>query len=327
VERELERELERGRCSDVSAGAFDMLVAGHPSLDIMFSGLQQWPELGRDVDAAGAGVCAGTSFNTPAAANRLGLRVGYISMIGDDVWSRLVREEFDAEQLPTDFLRMVDRPLPFVSVALNFGSDRGFVTYEGSTPDDERELERFAVEVVSSTPARHLHAYAGEEPSELGTIAHERGMTVSMDAWGGPWWDGPAPKEDLLPRADVFLANEPEALAITGEADPDAALACMAELCACVVIKRGAQGAIGATGGEVSRVAAEPANVVDTTGAGDCFNAGFLRGWLAGLGLEESLTLGNICGGKAVEAFGGYRGCPREAELRTLAGARGIALP
>ena len=57
----------------------------------MFSGLPQWPELGRDLDAGGLGVCAGASFNTPAAANRLGLRVGYIALIGNDLWSRLIR--------------------------------------------------------------------------------------------------------------------------------------------------------------------------------------------------------------------------------------------
>ena len=54
---------------------FDLLGVGHPSVDLMFSGLDTWPELGRDIDAGGLGVSAGTSFNTPAAANRLGLRV------------------------------------------------------------------------------------------------------------------------------------------------------------------------------------------------------------------------------------------------------------
>jgi sugar/nucleoside kinase (ribokinase family) len=65
----------------------------------------------------------------------------------------------------------------------------------------------------------------------------------------------------------------------------------------------------------------------DTTGAGDCFNAGFLAGWLGGLPLEQSLTLGVICGSRAIGDVGGYRGCPQEAELRVIAAARGIVLP
>ena len=94
-----------------------------------------------------------------------------------------------------------------------------------------------------------------------------------------------------------------------------------------MVVKRGAAGAIGLADGLMRAVPADQVTVVDTTGAGDCFNAGFLAGWLGGLPLEESLMLGVICGSRATEDHGGYRGCPREPELRTIAAARGIALP
>src|SRR5205085_12558269 len=117
------------------------------------------------------------------------------------------------------------------------------------------------------------------------------------------------------------------ALAMTGAPDAGRAMAQMAELCPCVVIKLGARGAMGTADGDVVRAQAEPAQVVDTTGAGDCFNAGFLAGWLAKLPLAECLTLGNICGARSVESFGGYQGCPREQEFRELARARGIELP
>lgn len=310
-----------------TAPAFDLLVTGRPSVDVMFSGLSEWPELGKDIDATGLGVCAGTSFNTPAAANRLGLRVGYISMIGNDIWSRIVREEFEAEGLPTDFLMVADRPMPSVSVALNLDGDRGFVSYGAATDEDDEELHRHALEVIAGTAARHFHGYAGEEPSELTAIARERGMTVSLDAWGGSWWESTAPLEDVLSGADVLLANEAEALAMTGQEDVHLALATLVELCPCVVIKRGARGAMAVAGGEAREVTPEPVEVVDTTGAGDCFNAGFLYGWLARIPLQHSLALGNICGARAVETFGGYRGCPREAELRTIAASRGMALP
>ncbi|HEY5275060.1 MAG TPA: carbohydrate kinase family protein [Coriobacteriia bacterium] len=307
--------------------AFDLLVVGRPSVDIMFSGLPEWPVLGKDIDAEALGVCAGTSFNTPAAANRLGLRVGYISMIGNDSWSRLVREEFEAEALPTDFLRIVDRPLPFISVALNFDRDRGFVSYEDAGPEDDEELARYAREVIATTPARHYHGYAGEEPSELSTLARKRGMSVSLDAGGGPWWESPAPLEEMLAVADVLFANEPEALAMTGATNVRGAADVLAGLCPCVVVKRGAGGAMAIANGEFVERSGEPAKVLDTTGAGDCFNAGFLVGWLAGLPLEADLTLGNLCGARAVEAFGGYRGCPCEDDLLALAESKGIRLP
>ena len=92
-------------------------------------------------------------------------------------------------------------------------------------------------------------------------------------------------------------------------------------------MRRGADGAIGLSGGQVRAVPADPVIIRDATGAGDCFNAGFLAGWLGGLPLEDSLTLGVICGSRAIADIGGYRGCPREAELRAIAAARGITLP
>jgi sugar/nucleoside kinase (ribokinase family) len=114
---------------------------------------------------------------------------------------------------------------------------------------------------------------------------------------------------------------------MTGQDDPRQALERLAELCGCAVIKRGGEGALGMADDVFASVAADPVEVVDTTGAGDSFNAGFLAGWLAGLPLAASLTLGVICGSGAVRDYGGYRGCPREDELRAIAAARGVVLP
>jgi len=306
--------------------SFDLMVAGQPTLDVIFSGLPEWPALGKDIESGQLGVCAGTSFNTPAAANRIGMRVAYVATLGDDPWSRLIRQEFAAEGLATDFLEMEDRPLPAISVALNFDGDRGFVTHWGSDDTYDADLGARALDVVQRIDARHLHAYADETP-ELEVAARRRGMTVSVDAWGGPWWSSSRPLAETLAHADVLFANEAEAAAMTGEADPWRALERAAEYCDCVVIKRGADGAIGLAGGQVRAVPADRAIIRDTTGAGDCFNAGFLAGWLGELPLEESLTLGVICGSRAIGDIGGYRGCPREADFRAIAAARGITLP
>jgi sugar/nucleoside kinase (ribokinase family) len=308
------------------SASFDLLVAGRPSVDVMFSGLHEWPALGEDIECDGLGVCAGTSFNTPAAANRLGLRVAYVATVGTDAMSGMIRDEFDVEGLPTDFLAVEDRPLPAASVALNLASERGFVTCWG--PDDgyDAQLGERARQIATTVEAGHLHAYVDEMP-ELQAIARRRGMTVSLDAWGGPAWSSSRPLADVLAGADVLFANETEIAAMTGDEDPERALDRLAELCGCVVMKRGAAGALALAGGQMRAVPADPVTIVDTTGAGDSFNAGFLLGWLGGLALEESLTLGVICGSRAVGDYGGYRGCPREPELRQIAASRGVTLP
>jgi sugar/nucleoside kinase (ribokinase family) len=306
--------------------AYDLLVAGRPSVDVMFSALHEWPALGKDVDADGIGICAGTAFNTPAAANRLGLRVAFVATIGNDAWSQMIHDEFEAERLPTVFLSIEDRPLPGVSVALNRDGDRGFVTHWGSDEEYGSELAARALDVALSVDARHLHSYVNEAPP-LEAVARERGMTVSLDSWGGPWWSSERPLGEVLEHADVLFANEREALAMSGASTTEEALERLADHVSCVAIKRGPDGAIASAGGAVVTVPSERVDVVDTTGAGDCFNAGFLLGWLGGLELEASVTLGVLCGERAVADYGGYRGCPRGPELRELAAARGVSVP
>jgi sugar/nucleoside kinase (ribokinase family) len=306
--------------------AYDLFVAGRPSVDVMFAGLEQWPELGNDIDADALGVCAGTSFNTPAAANRIGLRVAYVAEIGNDVWSRMIREEFEAEGLSTEFLVAEDRPLPAVSVAFNMEGDRGFVSHWGGGAAVDDRIDERALALIGSVDARHLHAQIDDTPA-LEAAARGRGMSVSVDAFDGASWASARPVDALLRDVDVLLANEAEACAMAGTRDPDAALERLAGHCECVVIRRGARGAVGIAGGDVREVPTDPVEVIDTTGAGDCFNAGFLAGWLSGLPIEHSLTLGVICGSGAVTDFGGYRGCPHADEFRAAAAAHGIDVP
>lgn len=307
--------------------AFDLLVVGRPSVDVMFSGLQEWPVLGKDIEADGLGISAGTAFNTPAAANRLGLRVAFVATIGDDLWSRMIRAEWTKEGLPDDFLVVEDRPLPGVSVAMNHEGDRGFVTHWGSGGDYDGALASRAHDIARSIDARHLHAHVDDD-RELESIARERGITISLDTWGGPAFGSERALDDLLDNADVLFANEHESLALSGEREVERALERLAEHCPCVVIKLGADGAIGTVdGGTTVAVESEATDMVDTTGAGDCFDAGFLVGWLGGMDLEASLTLGVICGSRAVTAYGGYRACPSRAELRDLAAPRGVTVP
>ena len=307
------------------SGPYDLFVVGRPSVDVMFSGLPEWPTLGKDIEVGGLGVCAGTSFNTPAAANRLGLRVAYVATVGNDDLSRLILREFASEGLPTDLVEIEDRPLPALSVALNSDGDRGFVTYWGDGDAYDSRLDARALKLAAQVEARHAHLYVDSAP-ELEVLAKRRGMTLSLDTFDGSSFTTTRPLEEVLANADVLFANEAEALAMAGTDDLGRVLEHLAELCSTVVIKRGAAGATGIRDGTVVEVPTEPVDAVDTTGAGDCFNAGFLAGWLDGLDLRDALTLGVLCGSRAVADYGGYRGCPREAEFRTLAASRGITL-
>jgi sugar/nucleoside kinase (ribokinase family) len=216
---------------------------------------------------------------------------------------------------------------PATGICIGCGrEDRArFVSYWAEDATYDQALDQRARAVAATIDARHVHLYADAAP-KIERLARERGMTVSLDAFDGPWWVSPRPVAAVLEHADVLFANEAEAKAMAGTSDLETAVERLGALCPCVAVKCGPAGALGIRDGMKAAVRADPVEVVDSTGAGDCFNAGFLFGWLAGLDLEASLTLGVICGTRAATDYGGYRGCPRDDEVRVLAAARGVAL-
>ena len=120
-------------------------------------------------------------------------------------------------------------------------------------------------------------------------------------------------------QIDILFANEHELAALTGLDDFEAALAALAPKVPVLVVTRSADGAVAMSGGERAAVAAEPiAKVVDTTGAGDLFAAGFLAGHVAGKDLQTSLTMGAVAAAEIISHYGARP----EADLKALVAAR-----
>ena len=137
--------------------------------------------------------------------------------------------------------------------------------------------------------------------------ARDQGVTVSVDA------SSAAPLRDVgsetvlswLREGDILFANEAEACALGGSSDPIAAARLLARREVLCVVKLGPRGAMAALGDQQWRVAAEPADVVDTTGAGDAFAAGFLASWRQHADAEQALGLGARTAARAVARAGG----------------------
>lgn len=126
-----------------------------------------------------------------------------------------------------------------------------------------------------------------------------------MDCQHVPWTLETPGVADALASVDVFAPNAGEAQSLTGQGTVEGALDALAALVPLVVIKLGSGGAVARAGGDTVRVGAVEVEAIDTTGAGDCFNAGFLYGTLRGYSLEECLRCGNVCGGLSTTALGG----------------------
>jgi sugar/nucleoside kinase (ribokinase family) len=146
-------------------------------------------------------------------------------------------------------------------------------------------------------------------------LARDLGLTASLDTNWDPQgdWEG---LEEVLPATDVFLPNEAEALAITCAPDLDSAVERLAARVPTGAVKLGPRGGVAWRGQERCRAEAVPVAVVDTVGAGDSFNAGFVFGFLRGWEPKRSLELAVACGSLSTRAAGGTAAQPTLSEAQ-----------
>ena len=301
---------------------FDLLVLGDANPDLVLTGAVE-PAFGqaeRLVDGARLTV-GGSGAIVAAGAARLGLRVGFCGVVGDDPFGRFLREELERRGVDVGGLVVdADRPTG-VTVVLARQNDRAILTHAGTIADLRTDL----IDPLRLERARHVHVssyflqerLAPELPALFERVrAH--GATTSVD----PNWD-PAERWDgglrgLLGQVDVFLPNATEATRIADVPEFDAAVLALAERAGVVVAKAGADGAVAAHGERLIRAAPPAIEPIDTTGAGDAFDAGYLVSMLAGDPLERSLAIANACGALSTRAVGGVDAQPTMDQVLAL---------
>jgi sugar/nucleoside kinase (ribokinase family) len=308
----------------------DILVIGEINPDIVVADPDPVPVFGEVERLVGSiTMTVGSSSAIFACgAARLELRVAFCGVVGDDVFGRFMLEELAGRQVDVSAC-VVDPSLPTgATVILTSGSDRAILTAMGSIG----ALDVDAIPAALLHRARHLHSggFYLQEASRsrlpaFFAAARERGQTTSFDTNWDPAdrWAGDV--SEMLQAADVFLPNAAEARRIARIDDIEEAATALATRGSVgradggpiIVVKLGAAGALACRpGGPTVRVPAMPIEPTDTTGAGDSFNAGFLRAWLDGGDLRESLELGAVCGALSTRRAGGVGGQATLGEAR-----------
>lgn len=282
----------------------DVILGGVYYCDLIFTDLPQMPQLGQEIFGGGFDMMPGGAYNVAIALHRLGLKVGWHCEFGSDFISRFVLDAARVEGLDERFFFIHDGPLRNLTVSLSFAEDRAFVTYA-----DRPNLTSVAG-LWDAEPAKAVVLpilYYQPDLLVLSEKVHSSGGLLLMDCAQlepGVRLDTPGVLE-ALGAVDIFAPNETEALQLTQKSTVADALDVLAGLTPLVVLKQGADGAAARKGDDHCHVPALPdLQPVDTTGAGDCFNAGFLSGWLRGESLERCLQRGNIVGGLSTLARG-----------------------
>lgn len=312
------------RGGGVSEKRWDVVAVGDLFIDLVMSGFEKLPALGEEGFASALGrETGGGSANTACGLAKLGARVALLGILGGDE-AEWFSERFAARGVDTSMLRTDAATASAITVAVSTPADRIFYTYYGPNaqlPGVLRQRQMWD----QLARARHVHFAMPVEPElleELCRWLRERGTSASIDVgWQEQWLDSAAARR-ALGQVDWFLPNEREAERMTGKADPSAALEWFETHGARgVVIKLGAEGSAVRIGEACCVVPSVAVNPIDTTGAGDCFDAGFLWGILEGMPLADCLRRGNICGALSTEASGGIAGFPSEERLCGLLNA------
>ena len=297
---------------------YDVLLLGDYFYDLIYSGLPEFPSLGRECYSSDITSTGGALYITATALRRLGVDVGWVCNFGSDEYSRFVRELAVNEDIDMGWARSLNTPFRRITSALPFEGERAFVTYADPDPEDFYD---YWMEAVDSANYRHVHIGGLMPPEQLLPLfkrARERGATISMDCQDTPQLCMTCNWAELLGAVDIFMPNAREARMITKASDIESAVLKLNQWCGIVVVKDGEHGAWIATGDQISLIPGINAGkVIDTTGAGDCFNAGFLYGYL----LEKAAcdvcaSYGNICGGFSVTGVGGATTAPTLDILR-----------
>lgn len=292
---------------------FDILVAGEINPDLVLSGdvTPVFNQTEKLVDSAALTIGSSSAILACGAA-RLGLKVAFIGVCGDDIFGRFMLDEMQRRGVDVTNVILRKDGQTGLSVILNQGVDRAILTHVGLVA----ALQASDISDALLQDARHLHVASyflqtNLQPELPGLFRRARavGLTTSLDTNYDPSekWIG---FDELLSVTDVFLPNEKEAVSLTGESHIDLAADSLGSKVETIGIKLGADGALGVRNGEKVRVASIPVEVMDTVGAGDSFDAGFLYGYLNGWSLERSLRLGCVCGALSTQCAGGTDGQP-----------------
>jgi len=296
---------------------YDVFLPGDYFFDLIYTGLPEFPVLGREIFSQDVIAAGGALYITAASLTRLGIRTGWAGCFGSDYYSRYVLDLAVQEGLDLALARQVDRPYRRVTTSIPYQGERAFVTYADPPPLD---LNAFWLESMQRCRFKHLHLgglLKRDQLTPLVAEARRQGATISMDSADHPYLREACDWGSVLGMVDIFMPNAREAMIISGTSAVQAALEQLMQWARIVIVKDGANGAwIGAEGKILHAPAINAGPVVDTTGAGDCFTAGVLLGYVVEQApLERCARYGNICGGLSVTRVGGATAAPTRAQL------------
>jgi sugar/nucleoside kinase (ribokinase family) len=300
----------------------EVVVIGELNVDGVATGLSAPPKMGSEVLASGFQLALGSASAIFACGvAKLGGRVMFISRVGRDDFGDFCLAALKEAGVSTTLVTRAPGVGTGITLSLSTRRDRALVTYPGAMATlTYEQVDMSALEGKSHLHMTSYFLQAGLRPSfaRIFRKARRAGLTTSFDpnsdpahSWGRGIWK-------VLEQTDVLFVNAREAAELTGTQDTRAALKIFNGHVPCAVIKQGSKGAVAVKDGKFFRSPGFRVNALDTTGAGDSFDAGFVSAFLRGETVDACLSAGNACGAMSTLEAGGTAGQPGGAQLKTF---------
>jgi sugar/nucleoside kinase (ribokinase family) len=303
---------------------FDVLVVGELNVDLILNQVDKFPEMGKEILAGQMTLTLGSSSAIFASnLSTLGTRVAFAGKLGHDNFGDHLIASLKSRGVDTQYIIRSVKNSTGATIVLNYGEDRAMVTYQGA-------MKYLSIQDVSDEAlikSRHLHVSSVflqtallPDLISLFKKAKSIGLTTSID----PQWD-PNEKWDLdiqalLPHVDVFMPNIKELCAFTRAKDLQAGISAINAYANTIVVKSGSEGAYLWNGQSI--IHQKPflnTAVVDSIGAGDSFNAGFIHQYLQQKQLQECLAFGALTGAINTTRAGGTNAFENLSLVKTIA--------
>ena len=289
---------------------FDVTIAGELNLDLILYGLpeQLLPE--RDLLADRMMLTLGSSSAIVAHnLSALGSRVGFQSRIGDDPLGRIALERLRESGVDVSKVRVVTgKTSTGLTVILHHEQWRNILTYMGTIA--ELSWEDLDVDYLADSRHFHFSSYFLQKAlrprvEELFRFLKAKGLTISLDTNDDPDDRWAAGLDQILRHVDLFLPNQREACKAAGTDDLEEAIGKLSQFVPLLIVKLGRKGALAQKGSERITAASKQVTPVDSVGAGDSFDAGFLNEYLRGSDLGTCLASANRAGALSTTRPGG----------------------
>jgi len=283
----------------------DLISFGTVYLEAVFGDVPALPGPGEEVYTGQfAFSCGGGAVTVATAAARLGVHAGMAALLGDDLGSRIVAEHCRRAGVDMAACRWVSGPVAGISVAVNFDGDRAFISHLPPVPG-RRDLGHW-LDMLRRHRPRWCYVHAGPGVPAFAAQARALGVRVAVAVALNDITGDVAGIVDAMRAADMFLANQDELLRLTRAESFEAAVAQAVGWCPCVVVTRGADGAVVAGPDRVTHVrdGILPVQARDRTGAGDAFAGGLLGALCQGAGITDAAVAGNRAGSRTVSVLG-----------------------